>query len=162
MMGLRDRRVKGTALNLIAVAFNALFFTLYALHFMIYRLFFSLCETNEIDQRADIVKCLPREDLLHLGCRPDPFPLNYPEHPGVGELWHYAKKTLAMALNSVKEALRKATNLAFVSMSNLIYRIERALPVDIMNPVYSEVLIRTALNYFDFKELWATSRDPEM
>jgi transposase len=49
------------------------------------------------------------------------------------------KRPLAMALNPAKEAITKATNLAFVSMSNLIHRIERALPGDIMNPIYTEV-----------------------
>ena len=49
------------------------------------------------------------------------------------------KRPLAMALNPLKQALTKAINLAFISMSNLIHRIERVLPVDIMNPTYSEV-----------------------
>jgi len=35
----------------------------------------ALYKTDEINQGADIVKCLPREDLLHLGCRPDPLSL---------------------------------------------------------------------------------------
>ena len=49
------------------------------------------------------------------------------------------KRPIAMALNPVKKMLTKATNLAFVSMGNLIYRIERTLQADIMNPVYTEV-----------------------
>lgn len=48
------------------------------------------------------------------------------------------KKTLAMALNPVKNALTKATNVAYASMSNLIDRIERAVPVTIINSVYIE------------------------
>jgi hypothetical protein len=41
-----------------------------------------------------------------------------------------------MALNPLKKALTKASNVAFFSMRNLIHRIERILlPVDLMNPV---------------------------
>jgi len=49
------------------------------------------------------------------------------------------KRPLAMALNPVKKALTKATNAVFVSMSNLIHRINCALPANIMNPVYTDV-----------------------
>ena len=49
------------------------------------------------------------------------------------------KRPLAMALNPVKKALTKATHLTFVLMSNLIHQIERALPVDTMNPIHTEV-----------------------
>jgi len=49
------------------------------------------------------------------------------------------KRTLAMALNPVKKTLTKATNAAFVSISNLIHRINCALPANIMNPVYTDV-----------------------
>ena len=49
------------------------------------------------------------------------------------------KRPLAMALNPVKKALTKATNAVFVSMSNLIHRINCALPANIINPVYTDV-----------------------
>jgi len=49
------------------------------------------------------------------------------------------KRTLAMALNPVKKTLTKATKAAFVSISNLIHRINCALPANIMNPVYTDV-----------------------
>jgi hypothetical protein len=44
-----------------------------------------------------------------------------------------------MALNPVKEAPTKAPKVAFVSIRNLIHRIEHVLPVDIMNPINTEV-----------------------
>jgi len=49
------------------------------------------------------------------------------------------KKPLALALNPAKETLTKATHLAFVSMSNLIHRINCALTANIMNPIYTEI-----------------------
>jgi len=49
------------------------------------------------------------------------------------------KRSLAMALNPVKNALAKVRNWAFVSMSNLIHRIECALPVIIMHSIHTEV-----------------------
>jgi hypothetical protein len=49
------------------------------------------------------------------------------------------KRSLAMALSPVKKTLTKATNAAFVSISNLIHRINCVLPANIMNPVYTGV-----------------------
>jgi transposase len=49
------------------------------------------------------------------------------------------KKSVAIALTPVKNTLTKATNWAFVSMHNLIHRIEHTLPFLIMNPAYTGV-----------------------
>ena len=49
------------------------------------------------------------------------------------------KRSLAMALNPVKKTLAKATDAAFVSISNLIHRINCILPVNIINPLYTDV-----------------------
>ena len=49
------------------------------------------------------------------------------------------KRSLAMALNPVKKTLAKATDAAFVSISNLIHRINCILPVNIINPMYTDV-----------------------
>jgi len=65
--------------------------------------------------------------------------LRYPEHPGFGEVWSYAKEIPRDGINPVKKTLAKATDAAFVSISNLIHRINCILPVNIINPLYTDV-----------------------